>query len=89
MIYIYNIYSIHIIYIIYMYYVYNIYNLLVNLYIRHTISSCYASIPLTLGLIGGDGGLSILCHSCGFAWQERVLKKFRGLSYLRSEDGVV
>ena len=72
-----------------MYYVYNIYNLLVNLYIRHTISSCYASIPLTLGLIGGDGGLSILCHRCGFAWQERVLKKFRGLSYLRSEDGVV
>ena len=25
------------------------------------------SIPLTLGLTGRDGGLSTLCHSCGFA----------------------
>ena len=52
-----------------MYYMYNIhiYNLLVNLYIWLTISSCYGLIPLTLGLIGRDGGLSNLYHSCGFA----------------------
>ena len=36
-------------------------------YIWLTISSCYGSIPLTLGLIGRDGGLSTLCHSCGLA----------------------
>ena len=65
------------------------YNLLVNLYIRLTISSCYSSIPLILGLIGGDDGLSTLCHSCGYACQQRVLKMFPGLGYLRSEDGVV
>ena len=65
------------------------YNLLVNLYIRLTISSCCGSIPLTLGLIGGDGGLSTLCDSCGFAGQQRVLKRFPGLGYLCSEDGVV
>ena len=33
-------------------------NLLVNLYIWLTISSYYGSIPLTLELIGRDGGLS-------------------------------
>ena len=49
---------------------------IVNLYIWLTISSCYGSIPLALGLIGRAGGLSTLCHSCGFAC-------------LRSEDGVV
>ena len=38
-----------------------------NLYIWLTISSCYGSIPLTLGLTGRDGGLSTLCRSCGFA----------------------
>ena len=31
-----------------------------------TISSCYSPIPLTLALIGRDGGLSTLCHSWGF-----------------------
>ena len=71
-----------------MIYIY-IYNLLVNLYIRLTISSCYGSIPLTLGLTRGGGGLSTLCHSFGFACQQRVLKTFSGLGYLRSEDGVV
>ena len=65
------------------------YNLLVNSYIRLTISSCYSSIPLTLGLIGGDGGLSTLCDSCRFSCQQRVLKMFPGLDYLCSEDGVV
>ena len=49
---------------------------LVNLYIWLTISSCYDSIPLTLGLIGRDGGLSTLCHTCGLACQQRMLKTF-------------
>ena len=48
---------------------------LVKLYIWLTISSCYGSIPLALGLIGRDGGLSTLYHSCGFACQQRVLKR--------------
>ena len=50
-------------------------------YIWLTISSCYGSIPLTLGLIGRDGGLSTLCNSCGFACQQRVLKTFPGPGY--------
>ena len=39
-------------------------------------SSCYGSIPLTLRLLGRDGGLSTLvsCHSCEFACQEGELK---------------
>ena len=36
-----------------------------------------------------DGGLSTLCHSCGFACQQGVLKTFPAPGYLRSEDGVV
>ena len=67
----------------------NLHMWLVNLYIWLTISSCYGSIPLTLGLIGRDGGLSTLYHSCGFACQQRVLKTFPDSGYLRSENGVV
>ena len=53
--------------------------------------SIYSHHPslLTLGLIGRDGGLSTLCHSCGFASQQRVLKMFPGPGCLHSEDGVV
>ena len=58
-------------------------------YIWLTISSCYGSISLALELIGRDGGLSTLCHCCGFACQQRVLKTFPGPGYLHSEDGVV
>ena len=32
---------------------------------------------------------SILCHSCEFDYQQRVLRTFPGSGYLRSEDGVV
>ena len=32
---------------------------------------------------------SALCHSCGFACQQRVLKTFPGPGYLLCEDGVV
>ena len=35
---------------------------------------------LALGLIGSDGGLSTLCHSCKFACQQRVLKRFLALA---------
>ena len=59
------------------------------MYIWLTISSCYGSIPLAFWLIGRDGGLSALCHSCRFACQQRVLKTFPGPGYLCSEDGVV
>ena len=62
---------------------------LVNLYVWLTISSCYGSIPLGLGLIGSDTGLSTLCHSCGLAFQQNVLKAFPASGYLHSEDGVV
>ena len=44
------------------------------------ISSCYSSVSLALGLIERDGGLSTLCHSYGFACQQRVLKTFPGLA---------
>ena len=49
----------------------------------------YMSIPLTIGLIATNGGLSTLCHSHGFACQQRVLKTFSGPGYLRFEDGIV
>ena len=62
---------------------------LVNLYIWLTISFCHGSIHLALGLIGRDGGLSTLCHSCGFTCQQMVLKTFPGPGYLHSKDGVV
>ena len=65
------------------------FDLYINLYIWLTISSCYGSIPLALGFIGRDGGLSTLCHSCGFACQQWVLKTFAGAGYLRSDDEVV
>ena len=32
------------------------------------------------------GGSRTLCHSYGFACQQRVLKTFPGTSYLRSEE---
>ena len=33
-------------------------------------------LPLALGLIGRDGGVSTLCHSGVFACQQRELKTF-------------
>ena len=62
---------------------------LVSFYVCLTISSCYRSISLGLVLIGRDGGLSTLCHSCGLAFQQSVLNAFSGSGYLHSEDGVV
>ena len=48
----------------------------------------YIYIPLALGLIGRDGGLSTLCYSCKFACQQSVLKTFPGPGLLSSNDGV-
>ena len=48
----------------------------VNLYIWLTIWSCYGSIPVAVGLTERDGGLSTFCHSCGLAFQQRVMKRF-------------
>ena len=62
---------------------------LLNYHVWLTISSCYGSIPLSLGSIGRDGGLSTLCHSCGLVFQLSVLKAFPASGYLHSEDGVV
>ena len=62
------------------------------MYIWLTISSCYGSILLTLGLIVDvrvDREGWWFEHSCGFACQQRVLKTFPSPDYLRSEDGVV
>ena len=53
-----------------------------NLYIWLTVSSCYDSIPLTLGLIGRNSGLITLCHSCSFVCQQRVLKTFPDYGYI-------
>ena len=59
------------------------------LYMGLTILSCYGSILPALGLIGRNGDLSTLYHSCGFACQQRVQKTFSGPGYLHSDDGVV
>ena len=66
-----------------------LWHLLVSFYMHLTISSCYSSIPLALVLIWRDGGLSTLCHSCGFYYQQRPLKTFPGSGYLCFEDGVI
>ena len=71
-------------------YIYNIYiYIYIYIYLTITISSCHHSIILTLVLMGRDGALSTLCHNCGFAFQQRVLKTFPSPGYLRFEDGVV
>ena len=57
-------------------------------YIAHHFT-CYGSISLIFVFIGRNSGLSILCHECGFDYQQRVLKTFSSPSYLHSGDGVV
>ena len=54
-----------------------------------TILSCYGSISVSLMLIERDGGVSTLCHNCGFDYKEKVLKMFPGLDYVRCKDRVV
>ena len=38
--------------------------------------------PFDLSVMVTDGGLSTLCHSCGFACQQKLLKTFPGPGYL-------
>ena len=57
----------------------------IKLFLVTTVCLCIYSIYLCMHR---DGGLSTLCHSCGFACQQRVTKTFLGPGYLRSEDGV-
>ena len=45
--------------------------------------------PFDLRVIGRGGGLSTLCHNCGFSCQNGVLKTVPNSSYLHSEDEVV
>ena len=59
-----------------------------TLYMAHPfILLLLIPLDLSLGLIGRDSGLSILCHGCGFACQQRVLKTFPdpGCLYLKDE----
>ena len=58
-------------------------------YIWVTILSCYGSISVSLMLIERDGGLSTLCHNCGFDYKDKVVKTFPGLDYVCCKDGVV
>ena len=86
---IYNIYNIYIYY-TYIYIIYNIYilcniyiytyNLLVNLYIWLTISSCYGSITLTLGLIGEMVVWALCVIVVGLLVSRRCWKGFLALA---------
>ena len=64
-------------------------HVLVNFYIYSVEFDIATAESQYLLLIERDGGLRTLWYSCGFACQQRVLKMFPGLDYLRSEDGVV
>ena len=54
---------------------------------QHFILLCLNPFDLRVDREGG--GLSTLCHNCGFACRQWVLKTFPGPCYLLSEDGVV
>ena len=47
---------------------------ILNLNISLIYICIYIYIYIYIGLIGRDSGLITLCHSCGFAFQQRVLK---------------
>ena len=66
-----------------------LYDSLVILYIWLTILSCYRWNHLAFKLIWRNGSQSILCHSCGFACQQRILKFFSASGYLRCKQGVI
>ena len=38
----------------------------------------YLYVYIYIYMIGRNGGLSTLCHNCGFDFQQRVLKTFPG-----------
>ena len=55
---------------------------------QHFILLLLNPLHLSFALIGRDGGLSTLCHGCGFAFQQRVLKTFPDPGYLHLKDEV-
>ena len=61
----------------------------VNLYTQSSPFYLATAQSQYIMALGRDGVLSTLCHSCGFAYQQRVLKTFPHPVYLYSEDGVV
>ena len=62
---------------------------LVNLHVYSSPFYLAAAQSQYLMVIGRGGGLSTLCHSCRFAWQQSALKTFPGPSCFHSEDGMV
>ena len=60
-------------------------NFLVNFSSPYYRATAQSQFPM---VIGRHGGLNNLCHSCGFACQQKVLKMFSGPGYyLHSENG--
>ena len=66
-----------------------LWHFLVNLHIYGSSFYLATTQCQYLMVIGRDGGLSTLCHSCEFACQQRVLKTFPGPGYPCSKDGIV
>ena len=56
-------------------------------YIAHLFIFLWLNhFELSLEFRGRDGGLSTLCHKCGFACQQKMLKTLPDLGYLRFKD---
>ena len=64
-----------------------IWHFLVNLHISDLQFYAASDKPQRLMVIGRDSGLSTLCHSCGFACQQWVLKMLPVPGYLGSKMG--
>ena len=62
---------------------------LVNLHIYGSTFYLAPAQSQCLMAVARDSGLSTLCHSCGFACQQRALKTFPSPGYLCFKDGVV
>ena len=56
---------------------------------HHFILLQFFHLDLSLVLIGRDGGLSTLCHSCGFPCKKMVQKFFLEPGYLHFNYEVV
>ena len=66
-----------------------LWHFLVNLHIDGSLIYLAMAQSHCLVVIGEDGGLSTLYHSCGITCQQRMLKSFIDRVYLHSEDGLV
>ena len=54
----------------------------IYIYIYYICITYMETCPVLI-LWFSNGGLSTLCHSCGFDYRQRVLKTFLGPGYLR------